>query len=156
MTYLLLKVIHILAVVIFVGNIATGFFWHAHAWRTRDPRVLAHTVRGIIRSNGVLTAPSALLLVIAGVAAAIMGGFPMLRTGWILWTIVLFVIAGALFSTRVGPLQKQLYEIANAASGGGTFDESRYAELAAKWRGWGGVAVLALALGVALMVLKPF
>ena len=156
MTYLILKVVHILAVVVFVGNIATGFFWHAHARRTRDPKALAHTLEGLIRSDRVLTGPSALLLIIAGVAAAIVGGFHLLRTGWILWTIVLFVLAGALFSTRVGPLQKQLHAIANAVNDGGTFDESRYAELAAKWRAWGGAATLALALAVVLMVLKPF
>jgi uncharacterized membrane protein len=153
--YLSLKVIHLLAVVIFVGNIATGFFWHAHAWRTRNPILLAHTVQGLIRSDRVLTMPSAGLLIIAGIATAVVGGVPM-RTGWIGWTIVAFVVAGALFSTRVGPLQKQLYEIANAASGGSAFDESRYADIAARWRAWGAVAVLALAIGLALMVLKPF
>lgn len=155
MMYLSLKVIHLLAVVIFVGNIATGFFWHAHAWRTRDPKLIAHTIQGLIRSNRVLTAPSAGVLVIAGVVTAMVGSIPM-RTGWIVWTIVAFLVAGALFSTRVGPLQKQLYEIANAASQGGTLDERRYTDIAAKWRAWGAVAVLALAIGIALMVLKPF
>ncbi len=155
MMYLTLKVIHLLAVVIFVGNIVTGFFWHAHAWRTRNPILLAHTVQGIVRANTVLTTPSALLLVIAGVAAAVVGGVPM-RTGWIVWTIVAFGVAGALSSTRVGRLQKHRYEIANAGSGGGTFDESRYADIAARWRTWGAGAILALAIGIALMVLKPF
>ena len=155
MTYLSLKVIHLLAVVVFVGNIVTGFFWHAHAWRTRDPKLIAHTIQGLIRSNRVLTAPSAGVLVIAGVVTAMVGSIPM-RTGWIVWTIVAFLVAGALFSTRVGPLQKQLYEIATAASQGGTLDERRYTDIAAKWRAWGAVAVLALAIGIALMVLKPF
>lgn len=155
MMYLSLKVIHLLAVVVFVGNISTGFFWHAHAWRTRDPRLIAHTVQGLIRSNRALTMPSVAVLVIAGVATAMVGGVPM-RTGWIVWSIVAFVVAGALFSTRVGPLQKQLYELANAAIGGAPLDESRYADIAAKWRVWGAVAVLALVIGIALMVLKPF
>lgn len=154
--YLALKAVHVLAVVIFLGNITTGLFWHAHAWRTRDPRLLAHTVRGLIRTDRVFTIPSVLVLIGAGVSAAIVGGFPMMRTGWILWTIVLFVISGAIFGTRVGPLQKQLHDIANAAAEGGTFDEASYARLAAKWRAWGSIAVLAPSVGVALMVLKPF
>lgn len=152
MMYLILKVIHLLAVVVFVGNVATGFFWHAHAWRTRDPKLIAHTVQGLIRSNRVLTMPSVAVLVIAGVATAMVGRVPM-RTGWIVWSIAAFVAAGALFSTRVGPLQQQLYAI---ASGGGAFDESRYSSLAAQWRAWGAVAVVALVSGIALMVLKPF
>jgi uncharacterized membrane protein len=152
MMYLGLKVVHLLAVVMFVGNVATGFFWHAHAWRTRDPKLIAHTVQGLIRSNRVLTIPSVAALVIAGVATAMVGGVPM-RTGWIVWSIAAFIVAGALFSTRVGPLQQQLYAL---ASGSGAFDESRYAILFARWRAWGAVAIVALVIGIALMVLKPF
>jgi uncharacterized membrane protein len=36
--YLWLKLIHILAVVMFIGNIVTGVFWHRHA-RRRARRV---------------------------------------------------------------------------------------------------------------------
>lgn len=46
--YVLFKVIHLLAVVAFVGNIAVGVFWKAVADRTNDPRIFAHTLRGII------------------------------------------------------------------------------------------------------------
>ena len=35
--YLWLKFLHVLAVVMFLGNIVTGGFWHRHALRTRDP-----------------------------------------------------------------------------------------------------------------------
>jgi uncharacterized membrane protein len=31
--YLALKALHVFAVVIFLGNIITGLFWHAHAAR---------------------------------------------------------------------------------------------------------------------------
>ena len=34
--YLPMKLLHIVAVIAFLGNIATGLFWHVHAARTRD------------------------------------------------------------------------------------------------------------------------
>ena len=37
MLYLAFKVLHILAVVMFLGNITTGIFWKEHADRTKDP-----------------------------------------------------------------------------------------------------------------------
>jgi uncharacterized membrane protein len=97
--YLWLKLLHIAAVMAFLGNITTGLFWHAHAVRTRDPRVLAHTVDDIIRSDRFFTIPGVIVIVLAGVAAAIVGGFPLLRTGWILWSLILF----AIFRTCVRP-----------------------------------------------------
>ena len=32
--YLLIKLLHVIAVIAFLGNITTGLFWHAHAART--------------------------------------------------------------------------------------------------------------------------
>src|SRR3970282_2657858 len=102
--YLLLKLFHIIAVIIFLGNITTGLFWHAHAARTRDPKLLAHTMDGIIRSDRLFTVPGVIGIIISGVAAAIYGNFPILRTGWILWTLVLFAVSGLIFFVRVATL----------------------------------------------------
>ena len=55
--YLLLKTIHILSVVMFLGNIITGLFWKAQADATRDPKLQAHALRGVIRSDAFFTIP---------------------------------------------------------------------------------------------------
>ncbi len=153
--YLLLKLIHIAGVVLFLGNIVTGVFWHHHAWRTRDPRLLAHTMAGIIRSDRLFTTPGVLIIAIAGVAAAMAGRIPILGTGWILWSIVLFVVSGAVFGTRIAPLQRQLLALARAGIERPPFDEVSYTQLAARWRIWAAIATLAPVIAVALMVLKP-
>jgi uncharacterized membrane protein len=151
--YLVFKVIHVLGVIAFLGNISTGLFWHSHAWRTRDPKLLAHTMAGIMRSDRLFTTPGVLMILAAGIAAAAVGHIPMMRTGWIFWTIVLFVAAGAIFGTRIAPLQRKLHALAAPAQG--PFDEAQYAQLATRWRRWGALAVLLPLVGVALMVLKP-
>jgi len=112
--YLLFKVLHLFGVIAFIGNVATGMYWHSHAWRTRDPKLLAHTMHGIIRSDRVLTTPGVLALLVGGVGASMVGGVPMLRTGWILWTIVLFVLAGGTFGMFIAPLQRQMLALASA------------------------------------------
>ncbi len=109
--YLAMKLVHILSVIAFLGNITTGLFWHAHAARKRDATLLAHTMAGIIRSDRLFTTPSVILIAVSGVAAAVVGQIPILRTGWILWTLILFVISGAIFGMRVVPLQRQLRDI---------------------------------------------
>jgi uncharacterized membrane protein len=153
--YLALKLVHVVAVIIFLGNITTGLFWHAHAARTRDPKLLAHTMDGIIRSDRLFTLPGVLLIIAAGVALAIYGHFPLLRTGWILWTLVLFAISGIIFGSRVAPMQRELKAIAERGMQG-NFDYPGYHALAIRWEIWGAVALLTPLIGLVLMVLKPF
>lgn len=153
--YLFIKLLHVLAVVAFVGNITTGLFWHAHAARTRDPRLLAFTMDGIIRSDRIFTAPGVIAIIVTGVAAAIYGDLPLLRTGWILWSLLLFIAAGAIFGIRVAPLQRQLRALAEAAAQSGAFEYARYHALAVRWEIWGAAALLTPLAALVLMVLKP-
>jgi uncharacterized membrane protein len=153
--YLWWKLLHILAVILFLGNIITGLFWHRHAERTKDPRLLAHTMDGVIRSDRLFTMPGVFVIIGTGIVAAVQGGIPLLRTGWIAWTLVLFGISGAVFGMRVAPLQRQLRDLANAGAAGGTFDLGAYHRLAARWEIWGAVATVTPLAGLALMVLKP-
>ena len=153
--YLPMKLLHILAVIAFLGNIATGLFWHVHAARTRDARILAHTMNGIIRSDRLFTIPGVVVIIASGITTAVIGGMPLLRTGWILWTLVLFGISGLIFMAFVGPLQRRLLALAQAGSAQGNFDFAAYAKLARRWEFWGAAALLTPAAGLVLMVLKP-
>src|SRR5882762_6555289 len=53
--YLGYKLLHVLAVVLFLGNITTGVFWKANADRTRNPVVIANMLEGIIRADRLFT-----------------------------------------------------------------------------------------------------
>jgi uncharacterized membrane protein len=153
--YLWMKVLHIFAVVIFLGNIITGVFWHRHAARTRDPRLLAHTVDGVIRSDRLFTMPSIVVIIGSGIIAAMQAGFPLLRTGWILWTLILFGISGLMFMFFVAPLQKRLRALAQEGAAEGSFDYDAYHRVAKRWELSGTIATLTPAIGLVLMVLKP-
>jgi uncharacterized membrane protein len=153
--YLWMKLLHILAVVLFLGNIITGVFWHRHAERTRNPRLLAHTMEGVIRSDRLFTMPGIMVIIATGFIAAIQARLPLLGTGWILWTLVLFTISGLLFMFRVAPLQRRLFGLAQAGASSGSFDFEGYRRVAMQWEVWGAGATLTPVLGLALMVLKP-
>ena len=153
--YLLIKLLHVIAVIAFLGNITTGLFWHAHAARTRDPKLLAHTMDGIIRSDRLFTIPGVIGIIISGFVAAKYGGFPVLKTGWIAWTLAAFALSGLIFAIRVAPLQRQLYALAAASEQSGGFEYSRYRALAVRWEIWGAAALLTPFAGLVLMVLKP-
>ncbi len=153
--YLALKALHILAVTLFLGNIITGLFWKAHADRSGDPRIIAHTMEGIIRSDRWFTLPGVGLIVAFGVGAAVVGDLPLLHTPWIWQAIVLFSLSGVAFAWQIAPLQAQLRDLARAATNGEAWDAARYHRLSRRWEWWGIFAILTPVAALALMVVKP-
>jgi uncharacterized membrane protein len=153
MPYLLLKAVHILSVVLFVGNIITGVFWKLHG-DASDLRAKEQALRGIIAADRWFTVPGVLLIVATGVTMAQLAHIPILGTRWIVWSLILFGISGVAFAIFVGPLQKKL--LANVRAGqAGTWDEAVYINLSSQWTLWGSIATLAPVAALFLMVLKP-
>jgi len=155
MLYLALKTLHVLAVVLFLGNIITGLFWKEHADRTRDPRIIAHALAGIIESDRLFTIPGAVLITGAGIVAGIVGDIPLLRTGWVFWGIVLFSLSGVAFGVWVAPLQRRMLNVMQAGVENSPPDWAAYQRLSRVWAFWGAVALLLPLSVLALMVLKP-
>lgn len=152
--YLLLKTLHVFAVALFLGNIITGVFWKIHAERTRDPRLIAHAFEGITASDRWFTIPGVVVIIVTGVLAAISARLPILGTGWILWSLVLFAVSGIAFMAWVAPLQRRIAAFARAA-GTTQLDWAGYREMAQTWELWGLVAVITPLAALVLMVLKP-
>ena len=154
MSYSLLKLLHIVSVVVFLGNIMTGLFWAAHARRSRNFAFIAATFEGIVRSDRLFTLPAVLGIIASGVGAALVADFSLLRTGWILWPIVLFTLSGIAFGRQVAPLQRQLVELTRSMENS---DESwsLFEALYRKWELWGLFAIATPVAALVIMVLKP-
>jgi uncharacterized membrane protein len=154
--YLVLKAIHICAVVIFLGNIVTGLFWMGHAKQSRNLQIISFTMQGIIKSDKWFTIPGVLIIVIGGIGAAIKGGLPLLRTGWIFWSIVLFTISGLVFAWKVAPLQKAIHNLTKKALMKED-QNSFWQEFQRKynaWEFWGAIAIITPLIALFMMVAK--
>lgn len=150
--YQLFKSIHVFAVILFLGNIITGLFWKYHADGTRNQGFVAHTLRGLIRADRWFTIPGVVVITLAGFLAAIRAGLPMLRTGWIFWSIVAFTLSGIAFAWKVAPLQKKLLRMAEDDR---ELDWKAYRSLSLQWELWGLFATVTPAIAVVLMTWKP-
>ena len=98
--------------------------------------------------------PGVLLIIATGVTLALMGGYPLLRTFWIGWSLALFGISGAAFGLFVGPLQKKLLANVRAGLNGG-WNQTQNEALSKSWAVWGLVATAAPLVALFLMVIKP-
>lgn len=154
MHYFLLKSLHILSVVLFLGNIITGVFWKFHADRIGTPGARVQALDGIIHSDRWFTLPGVVAIIVTGVLLALTLHLPILGTRWILWALILFGISGLAFQFFVAPLQKKLLSLARAGETG-AWNEAEYQRLSAAWKLWGAVATLAPVAALVLMVTRP-
>ncbi|MCA9728086.1 MAG: DUF2269 family protein [Candidatus Eisenbacteria bacterium] len=151
--YLVMKVLHVFAAMMFLGSITISILWKAHGDRTRDPRIIAHTIQGIRLSDRWFTMPGVTILLIAGFGAQGMGKYPF-TTIWILAGIILIALSGFVFMARVSPVQRRLQQIAQAGISG-EMEWSEYDRLSKQWNLWGMIATGAPVLAFVLMIWKP-
>ena len=150
MTYLIIKLIHVLFVIIFLGNITIGLFWKMIAEKSKDPEKIAFAFKGIIKADRYFTMPGVVGITLFGIGLAMHAGYPLLGTGWILWSIILFTISGSAFMAKLVPLQKKLAALASDKE---NFNWDEYHKHSKQWDIWGYVALLAPWIATVLMVI---
>lgn len=101
--YTILKTLHILGAVVFVGNIVVTALWKALADRTRDPRVVAFGQRLVTVTDWAFTAPGAALVLVTGILLSSQGSY--WRLPWIHAGLGLFVLSGILWLAVLVPVQ---------------------------------------------------
>lgn len=154
MEYTFYKLIHILGVILFLGNIITGLFWMHYAVQTKNLTIIAHTMKGIITADNYFTTPGVIIVTAAGIMAAIIGHFPILGTGWIIWSIILFSISGIAFMAKVAPLQRKIYALTSKRESDEIFDWEQFQKLYRAWDIWGAIALVSPLAAAVMMVLK--
>jgi uncharacterized membrane protein len=153
MTYLWLKVLHILSATVLFG---TGFGIAFFKWITdRSGNVAAIRVvsERVVLADWLFTTPAVVLQAVTGVMLVRLSGLP-LTTRWVLYAIVLYVVAGACWLPVVW-LQIRMRDLARAAATAGTPLDQRYWRYARIWFWLGVPAFTAIVAVFALMVLKP-
>ena len=151
MIYLIWKLLHIIAAILFLGNITVAPFWKSAADRTKDRIKIADTMKNIIRADRFFTMPAVTFLIIFGFGAQMTAGYEM-ETPWIMWGLLMVIISAAAFMAKVVPLQKKMYALASDEA---KFKWDEYEKLSKQWNLWGSIATLAPYIAVVLMVLKP-
>jgi len=154
MDYSYLKLIHLFAVVIFLGNIITRLFWMRIAVKTKDLKIITFTMKGIRDSDRYFTIPGVIVITAGGFLSAIFGHFPILQTGWIFWSIVMFSISGLAFAFRVAPLQKRIYHLTLNKESSTDFDWKYFHKVYLEWDIWGLIALLTPLAAFIMMTLK--
>ena len=152
MVYFSSVLIHVIAVIIFLGNITITPFWKLHAEKIKDRLHILNIWEGIIRSDRFFTMPGMIILLIFGIGAAAHLKVNFIDTGWIFWSIIMYIISGASFMVKMVPIQKKIVALAKDEA---RFGWDEYRKLTKQWDIWGSLATITPWIAVILMVLKP-
>jgi uncharacterized membrane protein len=153
-TYSLLKSIHILGVILLMGNIIVTAWWKVMADSTKNPSVIAFAQRQVTLTDFVFTAPGALLAVMAGDGMAY-GFMPnSWNIQWLTWGRGLFIASGIIWLTVLIPTQIKQARMAQSFANTQAIPDE-YWRLSKRWQIFGAIAVLLPMANIYWMVFKP-
>ncbi len=93
MTYLLLKYLHILSMVVLLGTGLGSVFYKWMADRSGDVPTIAVTNRHVVLADWLFTTPTIIFQPLSGVWMVYLAGLP-LSTPWVALSLALYVLAG--------------------------------------------------------------
>lgn len=146
--------LHVLGVVLFLGNIAVTAVWKVLADRTKSPPVVAYAQRLVTITDVAFTATGVVLILVSGQVMAedfggVFSGPAWLTIGW-----SLFIASGVIWLGALIPIQVLQARLARGFATAEVVPE-RYRRLSLLWSVFGALATILPLAALALMVLKP-
>jgi len=152
MSYLGLKTLHVLSMVLLFGTGLGSAYYKWMADRSGEIQHIAVTNRHVVLADWLFTTPTVIFQPVSGVALAMMAGLP-LTTPWIAASLALYLLAGACWLPVVW-LQIRMQKVAESALAECQPLPPIYWRMARLWFWLGIPAFTAMMFVVALMVFK--
>lgn len=153
MDYITVKWLHILSSTLLFGTGLGSAFYMLCTSLTRDVRSTATVVRFVVIADWLFTLPTIIIQPVTGFYLVHLAGFQ-LSSGWIIWSIVLYLVAGACWLPVVW-LQLRMHKLAQHAVSMNAALPPLYWKYFKMWVLLGIPAFVALVVVFYLMVAKP-
>lgn len=153
MTYLVVKWLHILSSTLLFGTGLGSAFYMFFTSLSRDVRATAVVVRYVVIADWAFTTPTIIIQPLTGFYLIHLAQYPF-SSAWIMWSIVLYLVAGAAWLPVVW-MQIKMRDMAIEAAGTNTALPEKYWRYLRLWVALGVVAFCALIVVFYLMVAKP-
>jgi len=151
--YLLLKFLHLIGTAVLFGTGVGIAFFLLLANRTKKAAIVAAVARIVVIADFLFTATAVVVQPVTGVLLAVEIGFS-LREGWIVLSILLYLLVGALWIPVVF-MQIRMRDLAAAAAEQGGALPAEYHRLFRLWFAFGFPAFGAVLAIIWLMIAMP-
>ena len=153
MEYLLVKWLHVLSSTVLFGTGLGSAFYMFFTNRSGNVQAIAAVSRRVVQADWLFTTPTAILQPLTGAWLVHLAGFPW-TSRWVLWSLVLYVVAGACWVPVVW-LQIRMARMAESAARERAALPPLFWRYHAVWTALGWPAFLAFVAIFYLMVVKP-
>jgi uncharacterized membrane protein len=153
-SYAAFKIIHLLGVALFLGNIIVTGVWKYYADRTKCPRVIGFAQRLVTLTDWAFTLGGVILILIGGYGMARLAGYDLLERSWLLLGQGVFIASGVIWCVVLIPIQVWQARLARRFENGGAIPDV-YWRLSRHWLVWGAVAILIPLANLYVMIVKP-
>lgn len=153
MEYLIVKWLHVLSSTVLFGTGLGSAFYMFFTNRSGDVRAIAIVARRVVVADWLFTTPTAVVQPLTGFWLLHLSGMPW-TAGWVLWSLVLYVIAGACWLPVVW-IQIRMAAMAERAAAAGEALPGRFWRYHRAWTALGWPAFAAFVAIFFLMVVKP-
>lgn len=147
--------LHLVGVLLAVGNIVTAAFWKVRADLSGNPAVIHYGARNVMLADYVFTIPGLILIVVSGGIMAEQAGFPLSGFNWLTLSLLLFAITGVIWGIILIPLQRKMIQISAECLTEGKVSKA-YRDASRTWAIYGTIATLLPITILYLMVMKGF
>jgi uncharacterized membrane protein len=153
MTYVLVKWLHVLSSTVLFGTGLGSAYYMFFTSLSGDARAVARVVGLVVIADWVFTLTTIVLQPATGLLLAHLAQIP-LTSRWILWSTVLYFVAGACWIPVV-LIQIRMHRLARAAASDDAPLPDAYRRLFRWWTALGVPAFISLVVVFYLMVAKP-
>jgi uncharacterized membrane protein len=153
MEYLVVKWLHVLSSTFLFGTGIGSAFYMLFVSLQRDARAAAIVARFVVLADWLFTTPAIVVQPVTGFYMAHLAGYP-LTSRWIVWSVALYLLAGACWLPVVW-IQMRMRALAERAAAEGTALPAQYWRFLRIWVALGIPAFFALVVVFYLMVAKP-
>ncbi len=150
----LLIFLHVLGVILFLGNIITAAFWKVRAEVKKDLRLLHETVKNVMLADYIFTLPGIALILISGHRMAYLSGYSIFDVKWLAISYSLFILTGLIWLFILLPSQYAMIKHSKQSIENGALIQS-YKKASMIWNIFGIIATLIPIIILFFMLLKP-
>ena len=151
--YVLFKTLHIIGVVVLLGNVTITAYWKVLADRSNDTRLIAHAQHGVTIADWIFTLAGIVLILVGGYGAAAVAGSSITTSTWLILGQLLFAVSGLVWICILIPIQIRQARAVRSLLPDDTLPlEYRYDSR--RWLIWGIIATVPLVAAIYVMVAK--
>lgn len=147
--------LHLIGVVLFVGNIITAAFWKIRADLTKNPVEIHRAVKNVLLADYLFTMPGLVLIIVSGSIMAASAGTPMWGFNWLMLSLILLAVTGIIWAVLLIPLQLKMIRLSAQCIKSGSISRA-YQDASRLWAVFGIAATLLPLVILYIMVTKGF